>query len=66
MIVIIIISYIGIVAANSLIDKVLDRSKKGVVIPIREDEPQVKIGKLLNKRIMGFLKPLGLDSPWVR
>ena len=50
-----------------MIDKVLDRrSKKGVIIPIREDEPQVKLGKLLNKRIMSFLRPLGLDSPWVR
>ena len=58
---------IGIAAANALIDKgLLDNRRKGNIIPIREDEPQVKLGKLVNKRIMNTLKPFGLSSPWVR
>lgn len=37
------------------------------VIPIREDEPQVKLGRQANSLLMeGLLAPLGLDSPWVR
>jgi len=59
----------GMAAANAIIDmKILDNksNKKGNIIPIREDEPQVKLGKFLNKRVMSFLKPFGLSSPWVR
>ena len=36
------------------------------VIPIREDEPQVKAGRAVNKRVMDALKPLGLDRLLVR
>lgn len=36
------------------------------VIPIREDEPQVVLGRAVNKGIMEALRPLGLASPWVR
>jgi len=28
--------------------------------------PQVVAGRRLNKRVMDLLRPLGLDSPWVR
>lgn len=57
----------GIVAANAMINKgKLSNNNVGKIIPIREDEPQVKIGKLFNKRIMDILKPFGLSSPWVQ
>jgi len=59
----------GLEAANALarsgsLGKI--HSKIHPVIPIREDEPQVKLGQQLNAAAMSFFKPLGLDSPWVR
>ena len=57
----------GIKAANALIEKgIFDNNKISEIISIRPDEPQVVIGKLINKRIMDTLKPFGLSSPWVR
>jgi len=60
----------GIEAANSLLRSgVLGLDRRGKlhqVIPIREDEPQVKLGRDINAQLMGALKPFGLDSPWVR
>jgi len=41
-------------------------SQQHEVIPIREDEPQVVLGRAINKGIMKALNPLGLASPWVR
>jgi hypothetical protein len=41
--------------------------KQHPVIPIREDEPQVKVGRQVNSLLQdSLLAPLGLDSPWVR
>lgn len=36
------------------------------VIPIRADEPQVVMGRALNKTLQDALNPFGLASPWVR
>jgi uncharacterized protein with NAD-binding domain and iron-sulfur cluster len=58
----------GLEAANTLLDALpvpFDVKKKAQVIPIREDEPQVILGREVNKKIMGMLKPFKLDSPWV-
>jgi hypothetical protein len=41
-------------------------AKQAEVLPVREDEPQVQIGRKVNKAFMEALKPFGLDSPWVR
>jgi len=41
--------------------------KQHLVIPIRDDEPQVVAGRRLNKLVADAVKPLGLPpSPWVR
>ena len=43
------------------------KGKQHLVIPIRDDEPQVVAGRKLNKMVADALKPLGVDpSPWVR
>mmetsp|Transcript_1497 Transcript_1497/g.4278 ORF Transcript_1497/g.4278 Transcript_1497/m.4278 type:complete len:215 (+) Transcript_1497:2-646(+) len=36
------------------------------VRPVREDETQVLLGREANKKVMGLLAKLGMDSPWVR
>jgi len=41
-------------------------TQEHVVIPIRDDEPQVITGRSLNAAVMKALEPLGLASPWVR
>ena len=60
----------GLEAANSLIRRKL---VKGVnqstaiehpVIPIRADEPQVVLGRALNKIVMNQIDALGLKLPW--
>jgi len=60
----------GIAAGSALVKKGFYngiRSIKSNIIPIREDEVQVQIGRRINKSIMDILlKPLGLSSPWVR
>jgi len=59
----------GLQAANALAASgVLGAAHRSehVVIPIREDEPQVVAGRAANKRVMDLLSPLGLASPWVR
>ena len=59
----------GIAAGSALVKKGLFdgiRSVKSNIIPIRQDEVQVLIGRKINKSIMDFLRPLGLASPWVR
>jgi len=41
--------------------------KQHLVIPIRDDQPQVVAGRRLNKLVADAIKPLGLPaSPWVR
>jgi len=59
----------GLEAANALARSgVLGAGHTGQheVIPIRDDEPQVVLGRAVNKRVMDVLNPLGLASPWVR
>lgn len=58
----------GIEAANALARSGALGSGVGEknVLPVREDEVQVLLGRAVNKQIMGLLRPLGLDSPWVR
>ena len=56
----------GLEAGNALLEKFGEHGKKHAVLPIREDEPQVVLGRAANKRIQGLLRPLGLDSFWVR
>ena len=41
--------------------------KQALVVPIREDEPQVVLGRQANQAVAGVLSRLGLNpSPWVR
>ncbi|WP_087069031.1 FAD-dependent oxidoreductase [Cyanobium sp. NIES-981] len=60
----------GLEAANSLIRRNLvkgsDPSKtlQHPVIPIRADEPQVVLGRALNKLVMGPIEGFGLKLPW--
>uniref|UniRef100_A0A7S0HWJ1 Amine oxidase domain-containing protein n=1 Tax=Hanusia phi TaxID=3032 RepID=A0A7S0HWJ1_9CRYP len=60
----------GLEAANVLESEgVLGRAtrfKSHRVIPIREDEPQVVLGRIANKQVMDVLAKFNLDSPWVR
>lgn len=59
----------GLQAANALAAKrVLGdaHTKQHPVIPIRDDEMQVKLGRRVNNQFMKLLNPLGLASPWVR
>ncbi|KAL3917052.1 MAG: hypothetical protein SGPRY_006559 [Prymnesium sp.] len=59
----------GLEAANALARSgVLGQGHKQEheVIPIRSDQPQVVAGRMINKRLMDALNPLGLASPWVR
>jgi len=59
----------GFEAANSLSRRGLlgsDHAQQHPVIPIRDDELQVRAGRALNRLIMQPLEPLGLSSPWVR
>ena len=61
----------GLEAANSLLRR---RIVKGInpsqnlqhsVLPIRADEPQVVIGRVLNKLVMDPLEMLGIQWPWL-
>jgi len=58
----------GLEAANALARNGLLKGqvRQHPVIPIREDEPQVVLGREVNARVMAALKPIGLASPWVR
>lgn len=64
----------GIFAANKLSEKLTQPTaespavivKQASIIPVRKDEPQVRLGRRLNRRISRLLNPLGLDSPWLR
>jgi len=59
----------GFEAANSLARRGIfgpEHANQHPVIPIRDDEPQVQVGRTLNRLIMQPLEPLGLSSPWVR
>lgn len=57
----------GLEAANLLARRgVLGASKEHDVIPVRDDELQVQLGRAANKTVAQVLGPLGLSSPWVR
>ncbi|KAA8497385.1 15-cis-phytoene desaturase, chloroplastic/chromoplastic [Porphyridium purpureum] len=61
----------GLHAANVLGSEALEKASSGplaahTVLPVRADEPQVQLGRLANSALMRLLRPIGLDSPWVR
>ena len=56
----------GLEAGNALLDELKDGGRRHPVLPIREDEPQVVLGRAANRQLQELLKPLGLDSFWVR
>ena len=56
----------GLEAGNALLTKFGKASQKHKVIKIRADEPQVKFGRAVNSKVQALLKPVGLDSFWVR
>mmetsp|Transcript_24044 Transcript_24044/g.31191 ORF Transcript_24044/g.31191 Transcript_24044/m.31191 type:complete len:571 (-) Transcript_24044:387-2099(-) len=55
----------GLEAANALAEVLECNEKPHKVIPIREDEPQVKLGRKINAQVQSRL-PKFLQSPWVR
>ncbi|QEY33056.1 zeta-carotene desaturase [Synechococcus sp. RSCCF101] len=61
----------GLEAANSLIRRGIVSgtgttvSAQHAVIPIRPDEPQVILGRALNKLVMDPIEALGLKLPWL-
>ena len=61
----------GLEAGNSLLRRGIVRSEgmprtaQHPVIPIRADEPQVLLGRALNKLVMDPLETLGIDWPWL-
>ena len=58
----------GLEAANSLLRRGVVRgtgSGEHRVIPIRPDEPQVVLGRALNKLVMDPLEAVGLRWPWL-
>ena len=62
----------GLEAGNSLLRRKIisgatqSQSIQHPVIPIRADEPQVAIGRTVNKFVMDSLDLLGLKHPWLR
>ncbi len=62
----------GLEAGNSLLKRkivsgtTLPQPLQHSVIPIRADEPQVVLGRTINKLLMDQLDLLGLKHPWLR
>jgi len=59
----------GLEAANALARRGAlgqEARREHAVIPIREDEPQVRAGRAVNGALMQAFSPVGLASPWVR
>ena len=61
----------GLEAANSLLRRGIvaggeDCRSPHRVIPIRADEPQVQLGRALNRLVMEPLETLGVQWPWLR
>ena len=56
----------GLEAGNSLIRRMVvsQADQLHPVLPIRADEPQVVLGRALNKLVMDPLEDLGLKLPW--
>ena len=61
----------GLEAANSLLRRGIVAGADGAhsgrhrVLPIRADEPQVLLGRALNKLVMDPLETLGINWPWL-
>ena len=61
----------GLEAANSLLQRGIVTGADGVnsrrhrVIPIRADEPQVLLGRALNRLVMDPLEKIGINWPWL-
>jgi len=61
----------GLQAGNSLLRRgivrgvEMPRIRQHPVIPIRADEPQVVLGRALNKLVMDPLESLGIQWPWL-
>ena len=61
----------GLEAGNSLLRRGIVRGdgvfsgRQHPVIPIRDDEPQVQLGRAINKLVMDPLESLGIDWPWL-
>mmetsp|Transcript_17360 Transcript_17360/g.41115 ORF Transcript_17360/g.41115 Transcript_17360/m.41115 type:complete len:388 (+) Transcript_17360:1-1164(+) len=59
----------GLEAANSLARRGILGARavrEHEVIPVRDDELQVQVGRAANSTVSKLLGPLGLASPWVR
>ena len=61
----------GLEAGNSLLRRgivrgaAVPRTRQHPVIPIRPDEPQVLLGRALNRLMMDPLATMGIDWPWL-
>ena len=61
----------GLEAGNSLLRRGIvrgegvPRTRQHPVIPIRPDEPQVLLGRALNRLMMDPLETMGIDWPWL-
>ena len=55
----------GLFAAKKLLNG-LNLPNNINIIPIRDDELQVKLGKSINKKINKMLNPFGLLKSWLR
>ena len=59
----------GLQAANALADNGVlgGRRRTHPVVPIRRDEPQVLLGRALNRGLKNAIGAMGVNgSPWVR
>ena len=62
----------GLEAGNSLLRRKIvsgtaqSEPRPHPVIPIRADEPQVVLGRTINKLVMNQLNLFGLKHPWLR
>ncbi len=56
----------GLEAGNAILRRLGHADKLHEVLEIRDDEVQVKLGRRVNSAVQGLLKPVGLDSFWVR
>jgi hypothetical protein len=60
----------GLEAGNSLIRRNIVKGSnqltaiQHLVVPIRADEPQVVLGRVLNKIVMDQIDAFGLTLPW--
>ena len=61
----------GLEAANSLLRRGIVKGSNASsgqqhpVLPIRADEPQVVLGRALNKLVMDPIESLGIQWPWL-